>query len=92
MFYEVIKDEFTIEEKIHDILHLLLVNPSVRLSELFNKAKNKLEIIVIFLAILELIRMKEIMCLQTELFREIEILRNKENIIPYERRDKTGAA
>ncbi len=92
VFYEVIKDEFTIEEKIHDILHLLLVNPSVRLSELFNKAKNKLEIIVIFLAILELIRMKEIMCLQTELFREIEILRNKENIIPYERRDKTGAA
>ncbi len=92
VFYEVIKDEFTIEEKIHDIRHLLLVNPSVRLSELFNKAKNKLEIIVIFLAILELIRMKEIMCLQTELFREIEILRNKENIIPYERRDKTGAA
>lgn len=92
VFYEVIKDEFTIEEKIHDVLHLLLVNSSVRLSGLFNKAKNKLEIIVIFLAILELIRMKEIMCLQTELFREIEILKNKENIIPYERRDKTGAA
>ena len=91
-FYEVIKDEFTIEEKIHEILHLLLVNSSVKLSDLFNKAKNKLEIIVIFLAILELTRMKEIICLQTELFQDIEIVRNKENIIPYERRNKTGPA
>jgi len=91
VFYEVIKDEFTIDEKIHEILHLLLVSPSVRLSDLFNKAKNKMEIIVIFLAILELIRMKEIICRQRELFREIEISRNKENIIPYERRDKRDA-
>lgn len=91
VFYEVIKDEFTIDEKIHEILHLLLVSPSVRLSDLFNKAKNKMEIIVIFLAILELIRMKEVICRQRELFREIEISRNKENIIPYERRDKRGA-
>jgi len=92
VFYEVIKDEFTIDEKIHEILHLLLVSASVRLSALFNKAKNKMEIIVIFLAILELIRMKEVICRQRELFREIEISRNKENIIPYERRDKTDAA
>jgi len=92
VFYEVIKDEFTIEEKIHDILHLLLIATSVRLSELFSKAKNKLEIVVIFLAILELIRMKEIICLQTEVFQEIEILRNKENIVPYERRNKADAA
>jgi len=87
VFYEVIKDEFTIEEKIHDLLHLLLVEPSVRLQELFDKAKNKLEIIVTFLAILELIRMKEIMIRQTNLFEDIEILKNKNNIIPYERRE-----
>jgi segregation and condensation protein A len=91
VFYEVIKDEFTIEEKVHDILHLLLLVPAVRLSELFGKAKNKLEIIVIFLAILELIRMKEIVARQKELFQEIEISRNKENIIPYGRRDTTDA-
>ena len=82
VFLEVIKDEFTIEEKIHEILHLLLVRPTLQLSELFGKAKNKLEIIVIFLAILELIRMKEIIVRQRDLFQEIEILRNKENIIP----------
>ncbi|MFA5145434.1 MAG: segregation/condensation protein A [Candidatus Omnitrophota bacterium] len=92
VFYEVVKDEFTIEEKIHEILHLLLVKPSVQISELFGRAKHKIEIIVTFLGILELIRMKEIVFRQTELFQDIEILRNKENIIPYERRDQTGIA
>ncbi|OGX18227.1 MAG: hypothetical protein A3K83_03190, partial [Omnitrophica WOR_2 bacterium RBG_13_44_8b] len=59
LFYEVIKDEYTIEEKIHGILHLLLEAPSVKLSELFGKAKHKMEMIVTFLAILELIKIKE---------------------------------
>jgi len=86
LFYEVIKDEFTIEEKIHEILHLLLEKSSVFLSQLFAQAKNKLEIIVDLLAILELIRLKEIIVRQKELFGEIEIARNKENVIPYDRR------
>jgi len=85
VFYEVVKDEFTIEEKVHQLLHLLLVNSSLRISELFAKAKNKLEVIVTFLAILELVRMKEIVAVQNGLFDDIEIVRNKENIIPYER-------
>ncbi len=88
VFYEVIKDEFTVENKIHEILHLLLEKPSVQLGELFAKAKGKMEIVVIFLSILELVRMKEIVCRQRELFQDIELLRNKENIVPYERRDE----
>ncbi|MFH0790001.1 MAG: segregation/condensation protein A [Candidatus Omnitrophota bacterium] len=89
VFYEVIKDEFTIEEKVHQILHLLLIRDSVNISELFLTAKHKVEIIVVFLAILELIRMKEIIARQKGLFDEIEITRNKENIIPYAARSKT---
>ena len=92
VFYEVIKDEFTIEEKIHEILHLLLEKTAVQLNELFGKAKSKLEIIVIFLAILELVRMKEVVCRQRELFQDIEILRNKDNIIPYGRRNQKDAS
>jgi len=88
LFYEVIKDEFTIEDKIHDILHLLLDRQSVCLSELFSNAKSKIEIIVTFLSILELIRMREIVAIQKELFSEIEVMRNKNNIIPYERRSQ----
>jgi segregation and condensation protein A len=88
IFYEVIKDEFTIEEKRHQLLHLLLASATVKVSELFAKAKNKLEIIATFLAILELIRMKEIIVVQRELFKDIEITRNINNILPYERRNQ----
>jgi segregation and condensation protein A len=86
LFYSVIKDEFTLEEKIHDILHLLLLRAAASLTELFTQAKDKMEIIVTFLAILELIRLKEIIARQKELFGEIEIVRNQENILPYDRR------
>lgn len=89
VFYEVIKDEFTVEGKVHDILHMLLLASSLRLSELFTKAKNKIEIVVTFLAILELIKLKEIVARQKGLFQDIEIIRNKENIVPYDRRNQS---
>lgn len=91
VFYEVIKDQYTVEQKVHDILHLLLVETEIKLSELFSKSKGKMEIIVIFLAILELAKMKEITARQDVEFEDIIIARNKENIIPYERRDQTRA-
>jgi len=86
LFYEVIKDEFTVEQKIHDILHLLLKQEVIILRRLFESSKNKLEIIATFLAILELIRLKEILVRQKGLFGEIEIIRNLNNIVAYERR------
>ncbi|MFA4989918.1 MAG: segregation/condensation protein A [Candidatus Omnitrophota bacterium] len=92
VFYEVVKDKYTVEEATHEILHLLLVRSEVKLSEIFGRTKNKMEIIVNFLAVLELIRMKEITARQCALFQEIEIVRNKENIVPYERRNQTGPA
>lgn len=82
IFYEVIKDEFTVDEKIHQILHILFERPKLRLSELFNKAKNNLEVVATFLAILELIKLKEIKIMQKGLFEEIQIIRNEENILP----------
>ncbi|MFH1191514.1 MAG: segregation/condensation protein A [Candidatus Omnitrophota bacterium] len=87
VFYEVIKDQYTVEQKVHDILHLLLVQTEIKLSGLFAKARSKMEIVVIFLAILELAKMKEIIARQDVEFEDIIISRNKENIIPYERRD-----
>jgi segregation and condensation protein A len=82
LFYEVIKDEFTIEEAIHRILHLLVEQEKIFLSSLFNLAKNRLEIIATFLAILELMHLKEVIAYQKEPFAEIEVVRNKENIVP----------
>ncbi|MBN2120668.1 MAG: segregation/condensation protein A [Candidatus Omnitrophica bacterium] len=78
IFFEVIKDEFTVEQKIHDILHLLLVDSVIELGQLFLKAKNKLEVVATFLAILELIRLKEIGVFQEGLFGKIIITRNNQ--------------
>jgi len=86
LFYEVIKDEFTVEVKIHDILHMLLNSSMIHLSQLFGGAKSKLEAVATFLAILELIRLKEIIVVQKQLFGEIEVRRNQKNISPYGRR------
>lgn len=92
LFYNVIKEEFTIEDKVHQILHRLLVSSSLSLTELFGEAKNKLDIIVTFLAILELTRLKEVMAMQKEAFGDIHIVRNQQNIIPDERKNEEGQA
>ncbi len=76
IFLEVIKDEFTVEQKIHDILHLLLSKPKIELGSLFVNSKNKLEIVATFLAILELIRLKEIGVFQDNLFGNIVVVKN----------------
>jgi len=80
ILYEIVKDEFTVEGKVHEIFHLLVTQPVLYFSHLFEKAKNRLEVVAIFLAILELIRLQEIVVRQRTLFSEIEILRNKDKI------------
>ncbi len=79
-FYEIIKDEYTVDEKIHDLLHMLLIKPEVSIVDLFKRSRNKLEVVAYFLAILELIRLKEIVVVQRQVFGEIKIIRNTSNI------------
>lgn len=78
-FQQIIRDEFTVEEKIHELLHLLMIREVIYFREILEKAKSKMEIIALFLAILELIRLKEIIARQKELFGEIEIVRNEKH-------------
>ena len=47
----------------------------MRFSELFEKAANRAEVVCTFLALLELIRLKQLACAQPEPFAEIEISR-----------------
>ncbi|MDD5195232.1 MAG: segregation/condensation protein A, partial [Candidatus Omnitrophica bacterium] len=77
IFFEVIRDEFTVEQKIHDLLHLLLVKDKVPLNELFASAKSKIEVVVTFLAILELIKMREIIGIQEKIFGPVLIVRRE---------------
>ncbi|MBU0468593.1 MAG: segregation/condensation protein A [Candidatus Omnitrophica bacterium] len=79
---DIIKENFTVEQKIHDILHLLLDEKSVSLTSLFAKCASKIEMVVSFLAILELIRLKEIKAIQKRVFENIEIMRNTDNMVP----------
>ena len=79
--YEVQKEEFTVEQKIHDILHNLLKKSRLLLTDIFAQAKSKVEMIVSFMAVLELIRLKEIVVAQKRLFSDIEVLRNRDNVI-----------
>jgi len=75
-FYQVLQDEFTVSQKIHDLFHMLVDKPLVYFTDLFSKAKNKLEAITIFLALLELIRLNEVVVKQGAEFAEIKIIRN----------------
>ena len=80
MLYEIVKDEFTVEGKIHEILHLIVTEPAVLFSRLFERARNRFEVVATFLAILELIRTQEIVVRQKTLFGDIEISRNTDKI------------
>jgi segregation and condensation protein A len=80
IFFEIIKDEFTVEEKIHDLLHFFLAKETVSIEELFTSAKSKMEVVVIFLAILELIRLREIVAIQKVLFGSIMLAR-RQNVL-----------
>ena len=74
--HEVTKDEFTVAEKVHELFHRLVKEPVIYFTDLFKKSKNKFEVITTFLAILELIRLKEVKIRQEGHFGEIEIVRN----------------
>jgi segregation and condensation protein A len=88
--YEIKQEEHTIESKIHTILHLLLERPALGLFELFQKATSKREMVVTFVAILELIRLKEIIAVQRRQFDEIEIVRNTEHEHPQSQPETTA--
>jgi len=78
VFHKVIKDQFSVSEKIHEIYHLLAKRSKIYFLSLFSNTKSKDEAITVFLAILELIKMHEIFVVQKEVFGDIEIVRNSE--------------
>ncbi len=67
-----------IEEKIDYILKELEKNESVSFSALILGVKSKIDAIVTFLALLELIRIRKILCIQEKIFGDIIILRRNE--------------
>jgi len=72
---EIFEDKWTVSEKIEFVLKTITERGSVRFAELFETAANRAEVVCTFLALLELIRLKQLVCTQPEPFAEIEISR-----------------
>jgi segregation and condensation protein A len=72
---DIFEDKWTVSEKIEFILKIIAERGSVRFAELFESAASRSEVICTFLALLELIRLKQLVCVQPEPFAEIEICR-----------------
>ncbi len=72
---EVVKKTINIQEKIAQIRQRIFKETSTRFSEILKEAKDKTEIIVSFLALLELIKQKTVVVKQSKIFEDIEIER-----------------
>ncbi|MFH1838221.1 MAG: ScpA family protein [Candidatus Kuenenbacteria bacterium] len=72
-----IKKIFSLQEKIEQIKNLIFKKSKLSFNHLINLSKSKVEIIVNFLALLELIKQKHCIVIQEENFREIIIRRNE---------------
>ncbi len=69
------EDKWSVSEKIKFILRVIAERGSLRFAELFENAASRSEVICTFLALLELIRLRQLVCSQPEPFGEIEIRR-----------------
>jgi len=67
------RDEISVKDRIRDIAELLKDHSMVRFSRLIRREMDRHEIVVTFLAILELMKMKQISCFQNRLFDDIVI-------------------
>lgn len=79
----IIKRTISIQDKIRQIKDLILAKAAINFKTILFRAKNKTEVIVSFLALLELVKQKAISVSQNQLFDDIEIKKNGEWIIHY---------
>jgi segregation and condensation protein A len=71
--FEIYRETVSLQEQKDFILKGLKANKILSLKKLVKKLETKIEIIVTFLALLEMIKQSEIICLQKESFKDIEI-------------------
>jgi segregation and condensation protein A len=72
---EIFEDKWTVSEKIEYIVRVLTTRAVVKFSELFEDATSRSEVVCTFLALLELIRLRQLACTQAVEFGDIEIRR-----------------
>lgn len=78
---EVAREEFSIRDKMKEINRRLVFQPNgIVFKELFRGRTTKVEVVVTFLALLELIKLRKIQVYQSKIFGEIMIYRRVEEI------------
>jgi len=70
---DIFEDKWTVSEKIEHLLQRMRERSSLKFSEMFANATSRSEVVVTFLALLELMRLKQVVAVQPEPFGEIEI-------------------
>jgi segregation and condensation protein A len=73
---DVFEDRWSVSEKIEHLSRLMKERKALKFSELFAGTTSRMEVVVTFLALLELIRLKTIRISQPEPFSEIELTEN----------------
>lgn len=71
---DIFEDKWTVSEKIEHILTEIGRTRALKFSALFEAATSRTEVVVTFLAMLELIRLRQIVAVQESAFAEIEIV------------------
>ena len=72
---DIFEDKWTVSEKIEYLLRLTSERQTLRFSELFEGVTSRSEVVCTFLALLELIRLKQLTAIQDQAFGEIQICR-----------------
>jgi len=72
---DIFEDKWTVSEKIELLRQLVAAKGVLKFSELFEQMARRMEVVVTFLALLELIRLKQVVVSQPAPFSEIEIWR-----------------
>jgi len=70
---QIFGENYTVSDKIETILARVSEGGALKFSELFAEMASRVEIVVTFLALLELIRLKQVRAIQPGQFSEIEI-------------------
>lgn len=73
---EMIRRTVSIQEKISEIKNTISVEAKMSFKNLLTQSKNKTEVIVTFLALLELVKQRSVIVVQESIFEEIYIEKN----------------
>ena len=75
---KIVKDRFTVAQKISQIKDILITKKEFKFKDLFEDSYSRSEVINTFLALLELLKRQYITVTQNNLFDEIDIVKNED--------------